>query len=184
MIDRDLARARQPVDGRLDERRGDAELLTGLLDQAGAGQVDVALAPRFLERGTNARFEAHLRLLADPERGRHAIRGDEADTPHVEGQAVRVLAHPGHGVRSVALVDAQGQPGRHAVALQEDHDLALSSLGAPGLADGPGARVSDPGHLAEALGVLVEDLEGLLPEAGDHAPRELGADALDEPAPR
>jgi hypothetical protein len=149
-----------------------------------ARQVHVALAAGLFQPMAHAGLDAHVGFLADAQRRRQPVRRQEADAPHIKGQAVGILAHALNGRSAVAFVDARRQGRGHAVALQEDHDLALAALGGPGLLDGQGPRVSDAGHLANALWFCVEDLQGPFPETGHDAGRELGADALDKTRPQ
>ena len=103
---------------------------------------------------------------------------EEADAPHVEGQAVGVLAQQRHRRHAVALEDARRERRRHAVALQEHHHLAHLALRVPGVANDTRPRRTDARHLADAPRIAVQQLQGLDAEALDDARRQLGADAL------
>ncbi len=180
-VDRRLAGARQTVDRRVGHRLGDAEQARRLAREALARHEHVALAGRFFQHVAHAGGDAHRRLLFDAQRRRELVGRQKADAPHVERQPVGVLAHARDRGRAVALVDARRERRRDAVALQEHHHLAHLALAGPRLADRSRARRADAGDLADAARVAVEHLERGDPEPLDDAPRELGADALDQP---
>ena len=75
--------------------------------------------------------------------------------------------------------------------VQEQHDLPDDLLVRPALDDAPGALGADPGHLAQAVGLLLDDVEHgfaegtheLLridrPDAANHPGAEIFLDTLD-----
>ena len=179
-VDRDLARAREPVDGRVRRLLGQIEQRRRLLHQARARQVDVAAARLLVEHVADARLGPGRRVARHAERGGQPVGRQEADSPDVEGEPVGVLAHARDRRRAVTLVDARRERGRDAVALQEDHHLAHLTLGVPGGMDRARPHLPDAGDLADARRIAVEDLQRLDAEALDDPPGELGADPLDE----
>ena len=160
---------------------GEIEQRRRLLRQPRPRHEHVAVAALLVEHVAHARLRARRRVARHAQRRRQLVGRQEADAPHVEREAVRVLAHARDRRGAVLLVDARRERGRDAVALQEDHHLAHLALRAPGRADGARARRPDARHLADAARVAVQDLQRLDAEAIDDARRELGPDALDQP---
>src|SRR6202022_933934 len=109
----------------------------------------------------------------------------EADATDVPGQPVRVLRDELDGVGTVVLVDAHRARGADAVAVQEQHDLTDDLLLGPTANDALRPLRADPGHLAQAARLLLDDVEHgvaesahqLLgvdrPDAADHARAEI-----------
>src|ERR1019366_2467828 len=63
-----------------------------------------------------------------------------------------------------------------AVAVQENHDLADDLLFGPGVCDALGAHQTNASHLAQPVGLSLDDIEDLLAERLDHL---LGVDRTD-----
>ena len=124
VVEDHVAGAREPIDGLTRELLGDLEQRRRLAHEPLARHEDVAVRRRVLDDVTDAGLDAHVRLLLDAERRRELVGREEADAPHVEREAVRILTHARDGRPAVALVDARRESRRDAVALQEHHDLA------------------------------------------------------------
>src|ERR1700730_4250833 len=96
-----------------------------------------------------------------------------------------------NGIGAVSLVDAHGARRTDAVAVQKQHYLANHPLLGPAGDDPLSTLRADAGHLAQAIGLLLDDLEDgfaegadeLLridrPDAADHPGAEIFLDALD-----
>ena len=164
-----------------DDLRIDLEQLGGGFDEGSPFAGAVPLAGELLEHVADPRPGAGDRVGIEPEGLRNRVGGAEADATHVEGEPVGVLADAVHRLVPVEPVDPD-RPGRsHSVRLQEDHDLADRLLLSP-CGDHPALALrSDPGKLAEALGVVLDDLEDLRAEHAHELRREVGADAPDHP---
>ena len=78
---------------------------------------------------------------------------------NVAGQAVGVLRDQLNSIGAVGLVDANRARGADAVAVQEQHDLANHLLLGPAPDNAFGALRTDPGHLAQAPRLLLDDVE-------------------------
>ena len=104
------------------------------------------------------------RGLLDAELHGDRVGGLEADAADVARQPIGVLRHDLHGVGAVGLEDAHRPRRADAMAVQEDHDLADDLLLGPGVGDALGAHRADAGHLAQALGLGLDDVEHLLAE--------------------
>ena len=182
-VDGEVAGPGQAVDRRVDLLVRQIEQRRRPLHQARPRHEHVSVAGLLVERVAHPGLSARGRVARDAQRRRQLVRRQESDPPHVEGEAVRVLAHARDGRRPVPLVNARREGGRDAVALQEHHHLAHLALRAPGRADGARPRRPDPRHLADAAGVAVQDLQGLDPEALHDARGELRSDPLDQPRP-
>ena len=158
-----------------------------LLDRQAAMPIVHRLGERIGDAGTYA----DQRGLLDAELGRDLIGGAEADAADVASQAIRVLRDEPNGIGAIGLVDAHRARRADAVAVQEQHDLADDLLLGPAGDDPLRALRADAGHLAQAVGLLLDDVEHgfaegaheLLridrPDAADHAGAEIFLDALD-----
>src|SRR5216683_4841683 len=82
-----------------------------------------------------------------------------ASVPVPGGQPIRVLRDELDGLGTVGLVDAHRARGADAVAMQEQHDLADHLLLGPTANDALRPLRADPGHLAQAARLLLDDLE-------------------------
>ena len=151
----------------------------------------MALVHRLGQRVGDAGAHPDHRRLLDAELHRDCVGGLEADAADVAGQPIGVLGHDLDGVGAVGLEDAHRPRGADAVAVQEDHDLPDDLLLGPGAGDALGAHRADAGHLAQTIGLGLDDVEHLLAErldhllgvdradAADHAGAEIFLDALD-----
>ena len=119
------------------------------------------------------------RRLLDPELGGDHVGGPEADAADVAREPVRVLRDQLDGVGAVGLEDAHRARGADPVRVQEQHDLADDLLVRPAPDDAPGALGADPVHLAQPLGLLLDDVEHGLAEGRDQPLGVDRADALD-----
>ena len=117
--------------------------------------------------------------LLDPELGGHDVGGPEADAADVAREPVRVLRDQLDGVLAVGLEDPHRARGADPVRVQEQHDLPDHLLVRPAPDDAPGALGADPGHLAQPLGLLLDDVEHALAEGRDQPLGVDRADALD-----
>src|SRR5467141_3852822 len=139
----------------------------------------------------NAGAHTDQRGLLDAELSRDLIGGAEADATDVAGQPVRVLRDELDGLGTVGLVDAYRARGADAVAVQEQHDLADDLLLGPTANDALRPLRTDPGYLAQAARLLLDDVEhGIAegahellrvdrPDATDHAGAEILLDPFD-----
>src|SRR5271166_2434938 len=146
---------------------------------------------RLRERVGDPGAHADQRRLLDTELGCDLIGGAETDAADVAGQAIGVLRDELHRVGAVGLVDTHRARRADAVAVQEQHDLADDPLLGPAGDDTRRTLWADPGHLAQALRFLLDDVEHgfaegphqLLrvdrPDAADHPGAEIFLDALD-----
>ena len=130
------------------------------------------LGQRVAEAGTNP----HQRGLLDPDLGRDLIRGPEPDAADVPGQTVGVLGDHPHGVVAVGLVDPHRPRRADAIGVQEQHDLPDDLLLGPAGDDPCRSLGADPGHLPQALRLLLDEIEDGFPEAPDQP---LGVDRAD-----
>ena len=92
-VQRDVARLREPVDGRVGRLLGQVEQRRRLLRQPRPRHEHVAVAALLVEHVAHARLGARGRVARHAQRRRQLVRRQEADAPHVEGEPVRVLAH-------------------------------------------------------------------------------------------
>ena len=131
------------------------------------------------------------RVLRQAHDRRDAVGRREADAPDVAAEPVGVRLDDSDGIRAIAAVDLRRLRHGDAVCLREDHQLACSALSGPRLADRLDAPLADAAHLAQAAGVVVEDVYRVRAErvhdparvrwadAPDEAGGEVAADALD-----
>ena len=119
-------------------------------------------------------------------RGDAELRGDlvgalEADAEDVDRELVGVLLDDRDRAILVGFVDAYGVRRGHAVGLEEEHHVLDAPLLDPRRRDALAADGADPFDLGEALGLLVDDLQGLHAEVLHEALGHDLADAPDEP---
>ncbi len=162
------------------QRLGDVEQPRGGGHQLRHRQAAMPIVRRLGQRVADARPRANHGRLLDAERGRDLVRGEEADSPDVGGEPVRVLRDDGDGVWTVGLEDPHRARRAHAVRVQEDHDVADRLLLLPGVDDARGARAADAFDGSEPPGLLVDHVEHRGAERIDEAPGEVRADPLDE----
>ena len=165
----------------LDQLLRDLEQLDGQRHQFLGGQAAMALVHRLGQRvGDPGAHPDHRRLL-DAELHGDRVGGLEADAADVAREPVGVLGHDLDGIGAVGLEDADRACGADAMAVQEDHDLAHDLLLGPGAGDALGAHRADAGHLAQPIGLGLDDVEHLLAERLDHLLGVDRADAADHP---
>jgi hypothetical protein len=128
----------------------------------------------------DARLGAQGRGRPDPELRSNLVGALEADPQDVDGEAVGVLAYNRDRAIPVLLVDARGVRGRDAVRLEEHHHVLDLPLLDPRAGDALAAHRTDPLDLDEALGLLVDDLQGLHAEVSDQTLGHHLADAAHE----
>ena len=148
----------------------------GLRRQFLRRQTAMAFVHRLGQSVADAGANPDHRRLLDAKLCRDLVRGAEADAADVACQAVRVLADHLHGSGAVGLVDAHGAGGADAIGMQEQHDLPDHLLLRPAGDDARRALWSDPGHLAQPVGLLFDQVEHRLAESA-HQP--LGIDRAD-----
>jgi hypothetical protein len=157
------------VDGGLGVRLVDLEHLRGPRRKLVARGVGVPLLHQGPELVQHARLRA-LRVVArDPEGAGELVRRLEADPAHVEREPIRRALHHARGAVAVVLVDAEREPRRSAVHLQEHHDRAYGALRAPGALDLLHAARAEAAHLGQPRGLFVEHPHGIEPEGVDDA---------------
>jgi hypothetical protein len=84
-------------------------------------------------------------------------------------------------IGAVGLEDADRARGAYPVAVQEQHDLANDLLVGPARDDPLGALGANPGHLAQTVGLLLDDLEYRRGEGANQLLCVDRADAVDYP---
>ena len=129
----------------------------------------MALVRGRLEREGDTGPDALRGGLFHPELGRDGIGGLEADPAHILGQPVGVLGHDLDGLIAVGLEDAHRPRRADAMCVQEDHDLPHRLLLGPARHDAGGSHRTDAGNLGEALGIGLDDLEGIHAKGSDDA---------------
>ena len=105
----------------------------------------------------------------------------ETDAADIAREAVRVLRHHLHGIGAVGPEYPHRPRRADAVAVQEHHDLADHLLLGPGIGDALRPDTADAGHLAQAFGLGLDDVEDLLAERPDQLAGVDRADAPDHP---
>src|SRR3954452_25545238 len=150
----------------------------------------MTLTHRLGQRVADAGTDPDQSGLLNPDLGRDLIRSAEPDATDVPGQTVRILADHPHGIVAIGLVDPHGSRGTNAVGVQEQHDLPDDLLFRPAGDDPRRTLGADPGYLAQALRLLLDEIEHRLSEApyqalgvdradaADHARGEIPFDAL------
>ena len=153
-------------------------------------QAAVALVHGLGEPVGNARANADHGILVDADLHRDLVGGAEADAADVAREPVGVVADDLHRIGAVGLVDPYRPRGADPVRVQEQHDLADHLLLGPAGDDARRALGADAAHLAQPVGLLLDDVEHLLAEArgqplgigradaADHAGAEILLDAL------
>ena len=155
-------------------RAGFAELLPGgktvpLVSQRVEGVHDAAAEP-----GIAVMAEAHL--FGD------GVGGAEADPPDVVGEAVGVFLHHLDTFTAVGLIDLGRVGGTHVMPLEKEHDVFDLLLLDPALLDALDPDPADPGNIQQAVGLLLNDVQGIRAEDPDDPGSELGSDPLDQTA--
>ena len=166
----------------MDDGLVDLEEFGGFLQQAFVGEGAVAFAFEFFERVQDAGVDALRAGGGQAEVARDLVRGLETDAFDLAADAVGFGGQDFLRVLAVGLDDADAQGVRHAVGLQEDHDLAQGLLVIPGGLDGFRPSGADAVDLAEAAGLVRDDVEGAHAETGDDLVGVGLADAFDEAA--
>ena len=176
---------------RCDQVIGNFQQLGGQRRQLLHRQTAMPLVHRLGQRVADAGTDPDQRRLLDPDLGRDLIRGAEPDAADVPGQTVGVLADHPHGIVAIGLVDPHGPRRTDAVGVQEQHDLPDDLLFRPAGDDPRRTLGADTGHLAQALRLLLDEIEHRLSEApyqtlgvdradaADHARGEIPLDALE-----
>ena len=173
--------------GQLQVQRG-ADQLAGNLQEFGSErsqlffrQAAMTLVHRFGQRIADARAHPDHGRLLDAELHRDGVGGHETDAADIAREAVRVLRHHLHGIGAVGPEYPHRPRRADAVAVQEHHDLADHLLLGPGIGDALRPDTADAGHLAQAFGLGLDDVEDLLAERPDQLAGVDRADAPDHP---
>ena len=148
------------------------------LDQLGIGAEDVALVSPLQQQVLQGGLGPVGRMLVYPHLPGDLVGGDETNPPHVLGQAVGVLLNELHRVLAVCLVDAGGVGGADSVALQEQHHVPYLLLLHPSPFDVLHPARPYPRRLGQALRLLIDHSQGLVPEAVHQPSGQHWADAL------
>src|SRR5712671_6956047 len=135
------------------------------------------LRDRVRDPGTNA----DQRCLLDAELGCNLISRAEADAADVASQPIGVLRDELNGVGAVGLVNPHRPRRDDAIAVQEQHDLSNHLLLGPARDDTRRTFWADPGHLAQAIWLLLDDVEHGFAEGPHQLPRVDRPDAADHP---
>ncbi len=178
---RHLAQLAQTLD---DQPGVDLEQLHGIGDQPLLRQKAVPLVGGLRQRVLQAGLHALGTVVRDADRLGDLVGGEEADAPDVGGELVGAFLHDGDRRVAVLLVDPHGDGGGHLDGLQEEHDLLDRLLFLPGVGDLLGAFGAETGDLDEALGLLLDDPQGVDAEVLGDAVGEDRPDALDQPGPQ
>ncbi len=168
------------------------------LQQLGSGaqeivlrQAAVTLVHGFGQGIADAGADPDHGVFRDADLGRDLIGGLEADAADVAREPVGVLADDRDRLGPVGLVDPHRPRRPDAVRMQEQHDLADDLLLGPARGDALGALRPDALDLAEATGLLLDDVEHRLSkglhealgvgwtDAADHAGTEVAFDAVE-----
>jgi hypothetical protein len=160
----------------------DLEQLGRLFEQAFLGVGAMAFALEFLEAVQDAGVDALRTRGGQAEVAGDLVGGLEADAFDLPAHAVRFGGEHLLGVLAVGLHDAEAEGVRDAVGLQEHHDLAEGLLVFPGRLDRFGASRADAVDLAQAGGLIGDDVERPHPELGDDLVGVGLADAFDQAA--
>ena len=110
-----------------------------------------------------------------------AVGGEKPQAVDIQGQLIGVGGHHFHRPGAILLIDLGGHGHTHAQALQGHQHLPGRFMGLPVPANLVHLLGPDPGHLRQALRVVVDHRQGLGAEMGHQALGQFGADALDEP---
>ena len=84
------------------------------------------------------------------------------------------------GAITVVLNDPRGELGGGTVRLEQEHHAVQGALGRPGLRDLLRPAGTDPGHLAQARGLAIENVQALHFEVAHDALRERRPDTGDD----
>ena len=145
-----LARLCKRVHGLFNDGRVDLEERCTCLDELRPRVEDMALVGELTENMQDAGLGALGRAGGDAEMAGDLVRRLEPYAEDVDGEPVRVLLHDGDGAVLVLLVDLDGEGGRDAVGLEEDHHVLDLLLLHPRLGDPLAADRAYAFHLPEA----------------------------------
>ena len=177
------AREDQAVDRVLDQLRLVAQQPLCVQGELRARQIAVAGAVRRLrQRVLHAGAQAVFAVQPDAQRRGDLVRRLEADALDVLHQPVGVLADDLLHVLAVLLEDLHREVGRHAVALQEDHRLALLRLLGVALHDHLCALGADARHVHQLFRLGIQHIQRLLAEGLDQQLGRRRANAADHAA--
>jgi len=112
--------------------RSGREGLRGCVDQCVVLAADVPVLGQAVEGVHEAGGQPRRGVRRDAQLRAETVCGEEPDAPDLVGQPVGVLADDLHRLPPVALIDPGGERGRHAVALEADHDVPDRPLLGPG----------------------------------------------------
>ena len=157
------------------------EQLFGERNQLIRRQSAVALVHRLRQRVRDPGAQSDHRRLFDAELHCDRVGGLEPDAANIAGEPIGVLGHYLDGVGAVGLEDANRPGGADPVAVQEDHDLPDDLLLGPGVRDPLGPDGADARHLAQPIGLGLDDVEDLVSEGLDHFLGVDRPDAADHP---
>ena len=110
-----------------------------------------------------------------------AVGGDKPQAVDIQGQLIGVGGHHFHRLVAVLLIDLGGHAHADAQALKGHQDFPGGFVGLPVPANLVHLFGPDPGHLRQALRLVVDHGQGFGAEMGHQALGQFGADALDEP---
>ena len=129
-------------------------------------EQDPALDPEWL-----ILLEAHL--CRDP------VCFDEPDSVKIIDQPVGILLQHTDRISAVGLIQFQGVLCADVVFLQLQGDSRELPLLSKGFRDFGCSLWPDPGHLRQPVRFVLDDMERLVPEQGDHSGSRLRPDALE-----
>ena len=127
------------------------------------------------------RPDTDQRRPLDPELVGDPVSGQEADAADVPRQPIRVLTDQLNGIVAVGLVDPHRPGGADTLRVQEQHDLADHLLLGPAGDDPCRPLGTDPGHLAQPLRLLFDEVEHCIAKSPDQFFGVDRADAADHP---
>ena len=179
------------LEGGVDQLGRDRQQLGGERAQLVGGQAAMALVHGLGQGIADPGPGPDHRPGLDAEPHRDLVGTLEADAADVAREPVGVVADHLDGIGTIGLEDPHRTRGADAMAVQEQHDLADHLLLGPALDDALGALRTDPADLAQARGLVLDQVEHRLAErlhqpagvdradALDHAGAQVTLDALE-----
>ncbi len=138
-------------------------------DELPLGQETVAVPRPLRQRVQQTRPDARGRVVGEPDVARELVRRVEADADHLVGQPVRVRLQDRRCPLAEPLDDPRRQAGTEAVRPQEHHhllDVLLRPYRRNQLVD---PLRAEPLHLAQPIGLLLDDPQRVRAEPRDDA---------------
>ena len=144
---------------RCHHRSFNSQQLHRLQHQLAFRAIHMAVAGALMQAKRNAGPDARRRIQRQAQRLRQIVRRLKANAPNVARQPVRILLHHLQRVVTVLAVHLQRQSGAQAVPLQKNHQVLFRALLVPGVRNQGCALHAKARHLAQAPGILLNDLQ-------------------------